>query len=742
MGFIASCLFTHYKDPAQRIPPGRLLQQRPDGCVRPERSADDDPSPVAEGTVENADRMELGDGSRVGVIGGGPAGSLFAYFLLSFAGRADLDLHVDIFEPRDFTVPGPAGCNMCGGVVSETLVQALTTEGVALPPSLVQRGIDSYVLHTADGTLLLAMPLGEKRIAAIHRGGGPRGAAAMRWGGLDGYLLDLARSLGAQIVRTRVGDVGRGPDGRPEVHLANGASRYDLLVGATGVNSNAWPLFEKLGIAPRPPRLARTFVTELRMGEAEVSRFFGDSMHLFLLDIPRLDCAAMIPKGEYVTVCLLGDAIDEGTIERFFHSEPVRQCLPPGAAPAPGPCHCAPRINEREAGQGFTDRVVLVGDCGVSRLYKDGIGAAYRTAKCAARTAVFSGVAAADFRTHYGPLYRSLARDNRYGALMFATVDLFKRFPALLRGALDMARREQSDGTRARRMVLVLWDMFTGSAPYRDVFYRTLDPRFIGGFVAGIARAALTRGHGRHTSGGGNGRDRTGATGAAELAPSSPRFDSEEAGMDTGVLGREYAEGEVICRQGEPGDRMFVIQSGHVEVVRDEGGQEVLVGHLGPGDLFGQMAIVDKQPRSATVRAQGRARVMTLDKRAFLRRVHEDPSLAYKLLDEMSRTVRSLDEELSLLRNAAKVTVVRHVYVVPRDQPDLYDRLSREFADDPEVEVVREQRIGERRRVESARSPERRLGNRRSEDAWTVHLSGPYRRGRGRPPDPESGSSA
>ena len=73
--------------------------------------------------------IALEDGSRVGVIGGGPAGSLFAQFLLSFAERMELDLSVDIYEPRDFTKPGPAGCNMCGGIVSESLVQALAIEG-------------------------------------------------------------------------------------------------------------------------------------------------------------------------------------------------------------------------------------------------------------------------------------------------------------------------------------------------------------------------------------------------------------------------------------------------------------------------------------------------------------------------------------------------------------------------------------------------------------------------------------
>lgn len=111
--------------------------------------------------------MPLGEGSRVGVIGGGPAGSLFAYFCLTFAERMDLTVRVDIYEPRDFTRPGPGGCNMCGGIVSESLVQALSLEGIVLPQSVVQRGIDSYVLHTDVRSIRIETPLKEKRIAAI-----------------------------------------------------------------------------------------------------------------------------------------------------------------------------------------------------------------------------------------------------------------------------------------------------------------------------------------------------------------------------------------------------------------------------------------------------------------------------------------------------------------------------------------------------------------------------------------------
>jgi len=120
--------------------------------------------------------------------------------------------------------------------------------------------------------------------------------------------------------------------------------------------------------------------------------------------------------------------------------------------------------------------------------------------------------------------------------------------------------------------------------------------------------------------------------------------------MDSGALGIAYSDGEVICRQGEKGDRMYVIQDGAAVVIREEGSNEVVVGELVAGDIFGEMSIFDQQPRSATVRARTQARVLTLDRRAFLRRVHEDPSLAFRILQKMSERVRSLDEELARLK--------------------------------------------------------------------------------------------
>jgi CRP-like cAMP-binding protein len=92
------------------------------------------------------------------------------------------------------------------------------------------------------------------------------------------------------------------------------------------------------------------------------------------------------------------------------------------------------------------------------------------------------------------------------------------------------------------------------------------------------------------------------------------------------------------------------------------------------GDFFGEMALLEKQPRSATVRAVGEAYILTLDKKTFLRRVHADPSLAYRLLQTMSSRIRGLDNELLRLKAAAAPALVDPAILAqppPAPQPRL-----------------------------------------------------------------------
>jgi len=120
--------------------------------------------------------------------------------------------------------------------------------------------------------------------------------------------------------------------------------------------------------------------------------------------------------------------------------------------------------------------------------------------------------------------------------------------------------------------------------------------------------------------------------------------------LEDGKLGRMYHDGEVIVREGEIGDRMYVIQSGRVRVTRNAEGEEIHLTELKEGDFFGELAIIESEVRSATVRAFGDVMVLSIDKKNFLRRVHEDPSLAYLIVQRLSQRIRQLTDELAELR--------------------------------------------------------------------------------------------
>ncbi len=119
----------------------------------------------------------------------------------------------------------------------------------------------------------------------------------------------------------------------------------------------------------------------------------------------------------------------------------------------------------------------------------------------------------------------------------------------------------------------------------------------------------------------------------------------------TELLGKTYHPGEIIVHQGETGDCMYVIQDGDVDVLKEENGIQTIVDTMHTGDIFGEMAIIERTVRSSTVRASSTVRILTIDKKTFIRRVQEDPSLALSVLKVMSQRVRNLDLEVAALKN-------------------------------------------------------------------------------------------
>jgi CRP-like cAMP-binding protein len=110
---------------------------------------------------------------------------------------------------------------------------------------------------------------------------------------------------------------------------------------------------------------------------------------------------------------------------------------------------------------------------------------------------------------------------------------------------------------------------------------------------------------------------------------------------------KQYPKGSVIVFEDDPGDALFIVREGRVKVVLvSEDGREVILGVLGVGEHFGELSLIDEQPRSAHVIAMEDSTLLVLRRDDFKRRVEQTPQLAWALLVELSRRLRRADGKI------------------------------------------------------------------------------------------------
>jgi CRP-like cAMP-binding protein len=120
------------------------------------------------------------------------------------------------------------------------------------------------------------------------------------------------------------------------------------------------------------------------------------------------------------------------------------------------------------------------------------------------------------------------------------------------------------------------------------------------------------------------------------------------------LLELEYPEGHIIFREGEPGDKMYIIVSGQVIIQKGEGDAIEMTLTLGSGECFGEMAILDGLPRSATVKVTKPANLLAIEREDFreLLRVYPEISLnviqilSGRLRSASSNTIKNIKEQL------------------------------------------------------------------------------------------------
>jgi CRP-like cAMP-binding protein len=135
---------------------------------------------------------------------------------------------------------------------------------------------------------------------------------------------------------------------------------------------------------------------------------------------------------------------------------------------------------------------------------------------------------------------------------------------------------------------------------------------------------------------------------AMEFLRNAPIFEELEerdfARISACGVRKSYKKGEVILMEEESGSALFVIVSGEVKVVRiGEDGREVILSILGPSDIFGEMALLDGEARSASVVALDDAELFVIHRKDFLGLLHEYPSIAISLLKHLTQRLRRAD---------------------------------------------------------------------------------------------------
>ena len=111
---------------------------------------------------------------------------------------------------------------------------------------------------------------------------------------------------------------------------------------------------------------------------------------------------------------------------------------------------------------------------------------------------------------------------------------------------------------------------------------------------------------------------------------------------------RNLASGDVLFREGEVGDFAYQVVKGKIEVTKFNGDEYVTLAMLEKGALFGEMALIDKQPRSAMARAVNEATVREIDKDALLGYLKNSPQTAFNMMQQLASYARNANEKLSV----------------------------------------------------------------------------------------------
>lgn len=114
-------------------------------------------------------------------------------------------------------------------------------------------------------------------------------------------------------------------------------------------------------------------------------------------------------------------------------------------------------------------------------------------------------------------------------------------------------------------------------------------------------------------------------------------------------IGKVFPVGTIVCKEGETGNEMYVIQSGKVKITKVLGGEERVLATLGAGDFLGEMSILNNRPRSATAEVTEEAKVLVVEPKMFESMIRGNVEIAVRIIKTLAKRLQETDDQITRL---------------------------------------------------------------------------------------------